>query len=33
MFKIKTRVKIVRNCARGCTKYSDGSCGIGARQS
>lgn len=33
MFKIKTRVKIVRNCPRGCTKTNDGSCGIGARMS
>jgi len=31
MFKIKTRVKITRHVAKGCGKYNDGMCGIGAR--
>ena len=31
MFKIKTRVKIVRNCPKGCTRSYNSDCGIGAR--
>jgi hypothetical protein len=31
MFKIKTRVKILTSVSKGCGRYSDSNCGIGAR--
>ena len=31
MFKIKKRVKIKKKVSRGCTRYNDSMCGIGAR--
>ena len=31
MFKIKKRIKIKKKVSRGCTRYHDSMCGIGAR--